>query len=158
MRLFTALTLVTLAACTLGPASPAHEIDEGLELGATLAIQSASPVLATVTLVPTVAFKSAVVETPNTTGGAQIACRFGTLVLGQRYTCTVTGNVADDDSGLVIAISGVRSVAVPGHDDRAFKAFTIPNPKFDAAAVRAAKQAKMKPRTTLDSREGASVR
>jgi len=134
----------TLVVCAASPKATTHEIDEGLELGASLTVSSTDPVQAVMTLKPTIAFKTAVIELPNVRGGAQVACRFGALVPGQRYVCNVTGSVADDDSGLVIAISGVRSVAVPGHDEVAFKAFTVPNPRFDAAAVQAKKEAATK--------------
>ena len=67
----------------------AHEIDEGLELGATIAVASADPVRATINLQPRIAFKAVTVELPNALGGAVKACDFGSLVAGQTYRCTV---------------------------------------------------------------------
>lgn len=144
---------ITLTASVTAAQVLAHDIDDGLELGASLTVSANDPVQATVTLAPRIGFKSALVELPNAVGGAKVVCRLGALVQGQRYTCVVSGTVADDDSGLVIAISGVRAQALPGHDDLTFKSFTVPNPRFDAAAVRATKAAAAKKRgATLESR------
>lgn len=149
------ITLLMLCAGLSGPTAWAHEIDDGLEFGASLTVTSSAPVQATLTLLPKVSFKSALVELPNALGGPQIACRFAALIQNQRYTCTVSGSVADDDSGMVIALSGVRAVSIPGHDDFAFKAFTVPNPKFDAAAARATNDLAAKRKsTTLRSKVG----
>jgi len=61
------------------------------------------------------------------------------------------------DSGLVIALSGVRAISIPGHDDLAFKGFTVPNPKFDAASLRI-KQGEKSKRATLNSNSGINNR
>jgi hypothetical protein len=126
------VTLLPLCAAFGATIGFTHEIDDGLEFGASLTVTSSSPVQAILTLIPTVGFKSVLVELPNAVGGPQTACRFGALVPHQRYTCAVSASVADDDSGLVIALSGVRAMALPGHDDLAFKGLTVPNPRFDA--------------------------
>ena len=153
------VTLLTLCAALGETIGFAHEIDDGLEFGASLTVTSNSPVQAILTLIPTVGFKSVLVELPNAVGGPQTACRFGALVPNQRYTCAVSASVADDDSGLVIALSGVRAVALPGHDDLAFKGLTVPNPKFDVAAAREKREAAAKKRpTTLETRSGPKVR
>ncbi|MEY3712596.1 MAG: hypothetical protein RL321_216 [Pseudomonadota bacterium] len=136
----------------------AHEIDEGLELGAHIAVVSASPVRATLSLKPRIAFKTAKVELPNAIGGAIQACEFGNLVAGQTYRCDITGDVADEDTGLVIAISGIRATPIPGHDDLSYKAFTVPNPRYNALAQAQRKTEQLRKRaTTLDSKP-ASVR
>ena len=97
-------------------------------------LTSADPVRAIINLQPRIAFKAVTIELPNAAGGAVRACDFGSLVAGQTYRCSVSGNVADDDTGLVIAISGTRAVPVPGHDDVSYKAFTVPNPRYNALA------------------------
>lgn len=132
------------------PNARAHDIDDGLELGASLVLKANDPVEGTLILVPKVNFKSAIVELPNASGGAQIACRLGAMVQNQRYSCAVAGSVPDTDSGLVIAISGIRATSIPGHDDLVYKAFTVPNPKFDAAA-QAKKTAALAKGATLQS-------
>lgn len=140
------------------PLAHAHEIDEGLELGAAITITSNDPVQATLSLTPRIAFKAVIVELPNAAGGAVRACDFGSLVAGQTYRCSVAGKVVDDDTGLVIAISGTRAVPVAGHDDLSYKAFTVPNPRYDALAQAQRKTAQLRKRaTTLDSKP-ASVR
>jgi len=141
-------TLLMLCSALSAPTTFAHNIDDGLELGASLTVTSTSPVQATLTLISKVGFKSVLVELPNVIGGPQTVCRFGALVQNQRYTCNVSGSVAHDDSGLVIALSGVRVVSIPGHDDLTFKGFTVPNPEFDAAAARAAKDLAAKRKST----------
>lgn len=131
----------------------AHEIDEGLELGATISVASADPVRATISLQPRIAFKAVTVELPNALGGAVTVCDFGSLVAGQTYRCTVTGTVTDDDTGLVIAISGTRAVPIPGHDDVSYKAFTVPNPRYNALAQAQRKTEQLRKRAaTLDSK------
>ena len=146
-------TLLMLCGAFSAPTTFAHDIDDGLELGASLTVTSSSPVQATLTLIPKVGFKSVLVELPNVVGGPQTACRFGALVQNQRYTCNVSGSVANDDSGLVIALSGVRAASIPGHDDLVFKGFTVPNPKFDATELRISQAEKSK-RATLNSSPG----
>lgn len=151
--------LCTLTVMSIAPQMvQAHEIDEGLELGAAIVVANADPVRATISLQPRVAFKAVTVELPNAVGGAVKACDFGNLVAGQTYRCTVTGTVADDDTGLVIAISGIRAVPVPGHDDLSYKAFTVPNPRYDSLAQAQRKTEQLRKRAaTLDSKP-ASVR
>jgi hypothetical protein len=136
----------------------AHEIDEGLELGATISVANVDPVRATINLHPRVAFKAVTIELPNALGGAVKACDFGSLVAGQIYRCTVNGAVADDDTGLVIAISGTRAIPIPGHDDLSYKAFTVPNPRYNPLAQAQRKTEQLRKRAaTLDSKP-ASVR
>ena len=136
----------------------AHEIDEGLELGATIAVTSADPVRAIINLQPRIAFKAVTIELPNAAGGAVRACDFGSLVAGQTYRCSVSGNVADDDTGLVIAISGTRAVPVTGHDDVSYKAFTVPNPRYNALAQAQRKTEQLRKRATTLEPKPASVR
>ena len=157
MRPITLATTFALAIALITPSTRAHDIDDGLELGAGLIVRSSDPVQALLTLVPTVNFKSAIVELPNTTGGPQVVCRLGTMVQNQRYSCAVSGSVPDTDSGLVIAISGIRAMSIPGHDDLVYKAFTVPNPRFDVAARAAAGKGVQK-RVTLDSTRQSSTR
>ena len=136
----------------------AHEIDEGLELGATIAVTSADPVRAIINLQPRIAFKAVTIELPNAAGGAVRACDFGSLVAGQTYRCSVSGNVADDDTGLVIAISGTRAVPVTGHDDVSYKAFTVPNPRYNALAQAQRKTEQLRKRAATLESKPASVR
>ena len=131
----------------------AHEIDEGLELGAAISVTSADPVRATISLQPRIAFRAVTIELPNAAGGAVKACDFGNLVAGQTYRCTVSGDVTDDDTGLVIAISGTRAVPVPGHDDLSYTAFTVPNPRYNTLAQAQRKTEQLRKRAaTLDSK------
>lgn len=153
------LSLYTLMVFGIGQQlAHAHEIDEGLELGATISVVSVDPVRATINLQPRIAFKDVTVELPNALGGAVRACDFGSLIAGQTYRCSVSGSVADDDTGLVIAISGTRAIPVAGHDDLSYKAFTIPNPRYNALVQTQRKTEQLRKRApTLDSKP-ASVR
>ena len=149
-------TFLILCGAISAPTTFAHDIDDGLELGASLVVKANDPLEGTLILVPNVNFKSAIVELPNTTGGPQVVCRLGAMAKNQRYSCAVAGSVPDTDSGLVIAISGVRATSIPGHDDLVYKAFTVPNPKFNAGARQVPSD--YKKRTTLESRRGNSAR
>ena len=140
------------------PIAHAHEIDEGLELGASISVASSSPVRATLSLRPRIAFKAAKVELPNAIGGAIQACNFGSLVAGQTYRCDIAGDVRDDDTGLVIAISGIRATPSPGHDDLSYKAFTVPNPRYNPLAQAQRKTEQLRKRTTTLDSKPASIR
>ncbi len=135
-----------------GNFSAAHEIGLALEFGAQLSIISRYPVQAVVTLMPKIDFKNVSVEISNSIGGPRTACRLGALVREQTYTCSVGGTVADDDTGLVIALVGEPAIAQGDHSGDLFFYFTVPNPRYDAVAVRAqrAQLAKENP-VTLES-------
>lgn len=151
---FSALTMMSI----VQQIARAHEIDEGLELGATISVASADPVRATVNLQPRIAFNGVTVELPNALGGAVAVCDFGSLIAGQTYRCTVTGAVADDDTGLVIAISGTRAIPIPGHDDLSYKAFTVPNPRYNSLAQAQRKTEQLRRRAATLESKPASVR
>lgn len=133
--------LLTTMACSIGGPLQASEVQEGMELGAQIKMRSASPVVATIELKPSISFASVVVELTNAEGGARTVCEMGALVAGQRYSCEVTGSVADDDSGLVISVVGLKQAGSFDAGNMARKLFTVPNPRFNAAAVAAARRA-----------------
>jgi hypothetical protein len=125
-----------LSACVLldgGGGAYAHELDEGLDLGASIKVISKSPVSAVVTIVPRVEFSRVTVELPNTTTGPKTSCVLGSVVAGQRYVCNVSADVSSSDTGLVVNIVGVYFKPTHGHDT-AMRSYTINNPQFSSEA------------------------
>jgi hypothetical protein len=132
--LFSVTTL--LSACVLingNSGAQAHELDEGIDLGASIKVISKSPVSAVVTIVPRVNFSQVTIELPNTTTGPKTSCVLGSVVARQRYTCNVSADVSNSDTGLVVNIVGVYFKPTHGHDT-AMRSYTINNPQFSAEA------------------------
>lgn len=137
-------------ACSIGSPLHASEIQEGTELGAQIKVKSNSPVVATIELMPTISFASVIVELTNAVGGARTVCDLGALVATQNYSCEVTGSVADDDSGLVISVTGLKQAGGFEASNISRRLFTVPNPQFDAVAVaKARKEAARRQPVTL---------
>ena len=142
--------LLTTMACSIGSPLYASEIQEGTELGAQIKVRSTLPVVATIELTPTISFASVIVELTNAVGGARTACDMGALVATQNYSCEVTGSVADDDSGLVISVTGLKQAGRFEASNMSRRLFTVPNPQFDAVAVaKARKEAARRQPVTL---------
>lgn len=97
--------------------------------------------MATIKLKPTISFATVVVELTNAEGGARTVCERGALMSTQSYTCEVTGSVADNDSGLMISVTGLKQSGSLEAGNVARKLFTVPNPRFNAAAVAEARKA-----------------
>jgi hypothetical protein len=62
-------------------------------------------------------------------------CVFESVAPGRTHSCQLTGDVVSTDTGLVLTVSGIQSSGTIS-----FKAFTIPNPRYDRSADREIQQ------------------
>jgi len=114
--------------------SPVVAQDEGSELGASIKVTQANPLIAKVTLKPIMAFSSVFVEVPNSIQGTSNTCLLNNLLAGKTYTCSIGAQAGDSTNGLVVTVNG--RVGTNPDSPMIRKVFTVPNPTFDAVKTR----------------------
>ena len=112
-------------------------MDTGEEFKAKIVVTAENPLVATVTIAPTISLTGVIVEIPNDRSGSKTVCWLGDVSAGRSYSCNLTGSADELTNGLVVSIVG--AVITKGDEQRIIirKAFTIPNPSYNAARARA---------------------
>jgi len=120
--------------CSIGQSNlaQAHQDVDGEELGATIKVTQASPVIAIINMSPKVDFSRVEVGLGrNAIGGPKTVCTLSSLTKGQTYSCQLSGDVIATDTGLILTVFGITA-----NGRGVNKAFTVPNPRYDRNADR----------------------
>lgn len=150
-RLTSSIFLGGVAGCLL--LSVGRTEDRGSEFRAVLTVQSGNPLVASLNFTPTIGMNDVSVEVPNNAGGSRMQCTYPVVNAGSTYSCSVQGSADDTTTGLVVALSGSVSAAMPRMVLR--KVFTVPNPAHNVSKTRAIEKEAMGAKGRLEQTDSA---